>query len=208
LSQSQTAAIAAYHLIGGHVGKEEAEDLPGVEVLGNVDCAGLRYADAVRVGAPYGQRTDAITHAQPRALRTELFDDTDELVAGRERWLRRAREVRAGAQLGIGERHPGCQNLDAHLARTRSRIVLLHHPQDLGPAEVVDDYALHRPHLLAGAASRPAAAAIESCLCGWLISRWGCAWRPRTVPMPNGNVDPRPLAAASGLDLPRRDIRS
>ena len=108
-------------------GKEEAQDLPRIEVLGNVDRAGLRHADAVRVRAPDRQRADAIAHAQPRAARAELLDDADELVAGRERRLRGAREVRAGAQLGIGERHPGRQNLDEHLARTRSRILLLDH---------------------------------------------------------------------------------
>jgi hypothetical protein len=135
------------HLVGGHVGKEEAQDLPWIEVLGNVDCAGLGHADAVRVRAPDRQRADAVTHLQPRAVRPELLDDAYELVAGRERWLRRAGDIRAGAQLGIGERHPGGQDPDAHLARTRSGIVLLDHAQDLGPAEVIDDDTLHRLNL-------------------------------------------------------------
>ena len=134
---------AVEHLVGGHVGKQEAQDLRRIEVLGNLDRAGLRHADAVRVGAPHRQRADAIAHPQPRAVRAELLDDADELVAGRERRLRGAGEVRAGAQLGIGERHPRGQNPDEHLARTRSGNLLLDHLQDLGPAVVIDDDALH-----------------------------------------------------------------
>src|SRR5205823_13050927 len=38
----------------------------------------------------------------------------------------------------------GHQDFHAHLARTRSGIVVLHHSQDLGPAEALDDDALHR----------------------------------------------------------------
>jgi len=49
---------------------------------------------------------------------------------------------------GVGERHPGRQDADTHLARTGSGIVVLHHAQDLGPTEVIDDHALQRPHLL------------------------------------------------------------
>jgi hypothetical protein len=78
-----------------------------------------------------------------RAARAELLDNADELVTGRERRLRPA-EIRAGAQLGIGERHAGGQNPDADFARTRSGIVVLHYPQDLGSAEVIDDNTLHR----------------------------------------------------------------
>jgi hypothetical protein len=106
LSQSQTAAIAAYHLIGGHVGKEEAEDLPGVEVLGNVDCAGLRYACAVRVRAPYRQRADAIAHAQPRTVRAELFDHADELVAVRPDQGREHRRIKRDVAPGGRRRWP------------------------------------------------------------------------------------------------------
>jgi hypothetical protein len=63
------------HLIGGHVGKEEAQDLPRIEVLGNLDRAGLRNADAVRVRTPDRQRADAIADAQPRTVGTEPLDD-------------------------------------------------------------------------------------------------------------------------------------
>src|SRR5262249_30362799 len=82
-------------------------------------------------------------YSQPRAARPELFDDTNELVAGRERGLRGAREVRAGAQLRIGERNAGREDVDAHLARPRSRSVLLHHGQDLWPADTINDDTLH-----------------------------------------------------------------
>ncbi len=80
---------------------------------------------------------------QPRAARAQLLDDADELVAGRERRLRHA-EIRAGAQHGVGVRDPGGQNPDADLARPRLGNVVLHHPQDLGPTEVIDDDTLHR----------------------------------------------------------------
>ena len=130
------------HLVRGHVREDEAHDLRRVEVLGHLDRVLLRHADALRVGAPHRQRADTVSLSQPRAARAELLDDADELVAGRERRLRAA-EIRAGADQRIGERHAGGQNPDADLARTRSGIVLLHHPQDLGPAEVIDDDALH-----------------------------------------------------------------
>jgi len=133
---------AVKHLVGGHVRKEEAQDLARIEVLGHLDRAGLRHADALRVGAPDRQRADAVAHAQPRAVRAELFDDADELVAGRERWLRHA-EIRTDAEHGIGVRHARGQDPDAHLARTRSRIVLLDDPQDLGTAEVIHNNAFH-----------------------------------------------------------------
>ena len=115
-----------------------------VEVLGHLDRVLLRHADALRVGAPLRQRADAVSHTQPRAARAELIDDADELVAGRERRLRAA-EIRAGAHLGIAERHARGQNPDADLARTRSGIVLLHHAHNFGAAEVVDDDTLHDP---------------------------------------------------------------
>ena len=127
-------------------GEHEAHDLRRVEVLGHLDRVRLRHADALRVGAPHRQRADAVSHSQPRAARAELLDDADELVAGRERRLRHA-EIRAGAQLGIGERHARGQDPDADLARTRPGVLVLHDPQDLGPAEVVDDDALHDLHL-------------------------------------------------------------
>src|SRR5690606_3051229 len=60
--------------------------------------------DALRVRAPNGQRTDAISLSEPRAAWAEGLDDADELVARRERRLG-AVEVRAGSELGIGERH-------------------------------------------------------------------------------------------------------
>ena len=134
---------AVKQLVGGHVGEHEAHDLRRVEVLGHLDRVRLQNTDALRVGAPHRQRADTVSHSQPRAARAELLDDADKLVAGRERRLRHA-EIRAGAQLGIGERHAGGQNPDADLARTRPGIVVLHHPQDLGPTEVIDDDALHR----------------------------------------------------------------
>jgi hypothetical protein len=42
--------------------------------------------------------------------------------------------VRAGAQLRVGERHPGGQDPDANLAGARPGIVLLDDLQDLGLA--------------------------------------------------------------------------
>jgi hypothetical protein len=56
----------------------------------------------------------------------------------------------AGAQLSIGERHACGQDPDAHLARPRSRILLLDELQDLGPAVVIDDDTLHRGLFYAG----------------------------------------------------------
>jgi hypothetical protein len=88
------------YLVGGHVWEEEAQDLARIEVLGHVDRAGLRHADAFGVRTPDRQRPDAIARAQSRAARAELFDEADEFVAGRERRLRRTREVRAGAAAG------------------------------------------------------------------------------------------------------------
>ena len=123
---------------------DEAHDLRRIEVLGHLDRVLLRHADALRVGPPDRQRTDAVSHSQPRAARAELLDYADELVAGRERRLRPARDICAGAELGIGERHAGGQNPDEDLALARSRIALLHHLQDLGSAEVIDDDTFHR----------------------------------------------------------------
>jgi hypothetical protein len=84
-----------------------------------------------------------VAHPQPRATRAELFDDADKLVAGRERRLRGAREVRAAAQLGVGERDPRRQNLHEHLAWPWSGILVLDHLQHVGPAEMVNNDALH-----------------------------------------------------------------
>src|SRR5215204_2194477 len=90
------------------------------------------------VSAP--MRSPARNREQPGA---ELLDDADELVAGRERRLRPAGDIRAGAQLRIGEGDPGGQDRDAHLARPRSRILVLDHLQDLGPAESLNYDTLH-----------------------------------------------------------------
>jgi hypothetical protein len=131
------------HLVGGHVWKQEAQDLPRIEILGNVNCTGLRHTDPLRVGSPNRQRPDAISLPQSRATRPQFLDDADELVAGRERRLRRASDICAGAQLRIGERHPRSENPDADLARTRSGIVLLHDLQDLRPTIVIDNHTFH-----------------------------------------------------------------
>ena len=120
------------HLVGGHIGEHEAHHLRRVEVLGHLNRARLRHADALRVGAPHRQRADAVSLPQPRAGRAELVDDADKLVAGRKRRLRRA-EIRAGAKLSIGERHPGSQDPDAYLARPRPGILVLHHLKTSGP---------------------------------------------------------------------------
>src|SRR5262249_14952245 len=98
-----------------------------------------------RVRAPHRQSADAVTDLQPRATRAELFDDTDQLIARRERRLRSARKIGPGAQLGVGERHSRRQHLDQYLARSRPGILLLDDFQDLGSSEMVDNDALHRP---------------------------------------------------------------
>ena len=56
---------AVKHLVGGHVGEDEAQDLRRVEVVGHLDRVRLRHADALRVGAPHRQRADAVSLAQP-----------------------------------------------------------------------------------------------------------------------------------------------
>ena len=89
-------------LVAGHVGEDEAHDLPRVEVLGHLDRVRLRHADTLRVGTPHRQRGDAISLPQPRAARAELLDDADELVAGREGSLRPA-EIRTRAKKRVGE---------------------------------------------------------------------------------------------------------
>jgi hypothetical protein len=129
-------------LVRSHVDEDKAQDLRRVEVLGHLDRVRLRHADVLRVGSPHRQSADAVPNTQPRAARAELLDDADELVAGRERWPWHA-EIRAGAQHGVGVRHPGGKNSHPDLARTRSGNVGVHHPQDLGPAVVIDNDALH-----------------------------------------------------------------
>jgi hypothetical protein len=133
---------AVQQLIGGHVRQHEADDFRRVEVRGHLNRVLLEHADPLRIGAPDRQCGDPVSHAQPRAARAELLDDADKVVARRERRLRHA-EIRAGAQLRIGKRHASGQNPDADLARPRPGSIVLHHPQDLGPAEVIDDDALH-----------------------------------------------------------------
>src|SRR4029434_9026011 len=51
--------------------------------------------------------------------------------------------MRTSAYQRVSERHAGSQNLDPHLTRTRAGIVLLHHFQDLRPAEVINHDTLH-----------------------------------------------------------------
>src|SRR5829696_9812516 len=75
---------------------------------------------------PSARRRDPLS--QPRAARTQLINDADELVAGCERRLRAA-EIGAGAYQRIGERHAGSQSPDAHLARTWTGIRILHNLQ-------------------------------------------------------------------------------
>ncbi len=135
---------AMKHLVRGHVRKQQAQDLPRIEILRNVHCTGLRHTHPLRVRAPDRQCANTVADPQPRAARAELFDNADKLVTGRERRFGSARKIRAGAQLGIGERHPRRQNLDHHLARPRSGIPLFDHLQDLGPTEMVNHDTLHR----------------------------------------------------------------
>ena len=144
---------AMQHLVGGRVGQDQAHDLRRVQVLGHLDRLRLGHADVLGVAAVGGQRGDPVPDVQPRAARAELVDDADDLVAGCERRPGHA-EVRAGAQLGIGQRHPRGQDPDAHLTRTRPGDLVLHHPQDLGPAEVIDDNALHGSQASPGSGQR------------------------------------------------------
>ena len=133
---------AVKQLVGRHVWKDEAHDLCRVPVLGHLDRIFLRHADALRVGAPHGQCAHAFALAQPLAAWAERLDDAHELVPGRERRLRSA-EVRAGAQLRIGERNAGRQHPHPHLARARPWNLVLHHLHDLGATIVINDDALH-----------------------------------------------------------------
>jgi hypothetical protein len=133
---------AVEQLVGGQVGEDQARDLRRVEVVGHRDCVHLGHADAFRVGAPHGQRGDPVSHVHPRAARTDLLDDADELVTGCER-RRRHTEVGAGAQLCVGERDTGGKHPDAHVASARSGNVDLDHLQDIGSAEVIDDDTLY-----------------------------------------------------------------
>ena len=54
---------------------------------------------------PLRQRADAVSLAQPQHP-PEFLHDADELVAGREQWLRRALDVRPRGY-DMGQRHPG-----------------------------------------------------------------------------------------------------
>jgi hypothetical protein len=141
-----TIARAVKELIGRHVRQDEANHLGRIELLGNLNGVHVRHADTLRVGAPDGERRHPVSHSQPgRAAGAELLDDADELIAGGE-WRLRHAQIRAGAQLSIGKRHPRCQHPNAQLADPRPRIALLHHRQHLGTAIAVHHHALH--HLL------------------------------------------------------------
>jgi hypothetical protein len=61
--------------------------------------------------APHRQRAHMVSHPQARGSRSEVFDDSDQCVAGRERRLRL--------------RHAGRQDPDANLVRTRSRNLVI-----------------------------------------------------------------------------------
>jgi hypothetical protein len=156
-------------LIGGHVGEDEAGHLGRIKVAGDLDRIHLRHTHALGVGAPDRQRCHPVARSQPRAARAQLLDHADELVAGRERRLGHA-EIGAGAQLGIGKGHPRRQHPDADLADPRPRIVLLYHPQHLGPAIALHDHALHRPQLLVRAAP-----ASGRCSERFLLTRLACS---------------------------------
>src|SRR5436190_13496138 len=97
--------------------EDEAHDFRWVEIPGHLDRVRLQNTDALRVRAPHRQRADTVSHAQPRTALTELLDDADELIAGRERRPRYA-EIGTGAEHGIGVRHAGHQNPHANFART------------------------------------------------------------------------------------------
>jgi hypothetical protein len=124
------------------VREDEAQRLRRVEVLGHRDRVLLEHADAFGVGAPHGQGADAVADVQGPAAGTELLDDADQLVTGRERRLRHA-QIRTGAQHGIGVGHAGRQHPDSHLTGTRPWILRLHHAHDLRTAEPIDDSAFH-----------------------------------------------------------------
>ena len=134
---------AVKHLVGGHVGEDQADDLRRVQVLGHIDRILPRHADEFSVCAPLRQRADAVSHMPPRrGVCAELVDDADELISRRE-WRFRPAEIRAGAHLGIAEGHAGGQDPDADLAATRSGIVRLDDLYDFGTAEPVDQDSLH-----------------------------------------------------------------
>src|SRR5215218_1460230 len=131
------------HLVRGHIREDELATSAGSRSSGT----STAYASGTQTRSASAPHTvSAPTRSPSRSLEQpgpSSSTTADELVAGRERRLRAA-EVRPGAYERVGERHPGRQDPDADLARTRSGIVLLHHPQDLGPAELVDDDTLHR----------------------------------------------------------------
>jgi hypothetical protein len=131
------------HLVGRHVGEDEANDLCRIEILRHLHGARLRHANAFGIRAPHRQRADAVPWVEPGAARTELLDDANELVARRKRWSWAAGDVRPRAQLGIGERHAGCQDAYAYLAPNWFRNVILHYLHDLGATIVINDHAFH-----------------------------------------------------------------
>jgi hypothetical protein len=129
-------------LVCGHIGEHQAHDLRRIEILGNGHRVAFRHAYALGVRAPDRQHADAVADSEPRAARTKLLDDAHELVSRRERWFRTA-EIRASAELRIGERCAGGEDPHADFAGARKRRVRLDDIEDLGTAEACDDYSPH-----------------------------------------------------------------
>src|SRR5689334_11870582 len=98
--------------------EDEAHDLRWVEIIRHLDHIRLQNTHSLRVRPPHRQRADTVTDPQPRAFRSELFDDPDEFIAGREGGLGYT-EIRPGAEHGVGVRHAGRKDPDANLARPR-----------------------------------------------------------------------------------------
>jgi len=137
-------------LIRRHIRQDQAHHLRRIEILRHFDRVHFRNADALGARAPNGQRRHASSGAQPRAAGTDLLDHADKLVARCERRLRRtnrgagyAADIGACAEQRVGKRHAGRQDSHADLANARARISILHHPQHLGTAEVIDDDSFH-----------------------------------------------------------------
>jgi hypothetical protein len=72
----------------------------------------------------------------------ERLDDADELVTRRERRLR-ASEISPSSKLGICEGDARGEDLDSNLSRPRFRDLGLDDRDDLGPAILTHDDALH-----------------------------------------------------------------
>src|SRR5215207_7845613 len=100
----------------------------------------------------------------PRA-RAHCSGDEHELSLRRRALEHLVRAARFGERQSLGHDrvdlarteqlgHPRRQNLDEHLARTGSGVLLLDHLHDLGPTEVIHDDALHR-RPLPSAGKRP-----------------------------------------------------